>query len=242
MKAILLGAGRGRRLGPHTEECPKSLVPFGGKRLGDFALDAMTKAGLDDAAIVYVGGWQVDRVRAAYPALTYVVNAQWAETNILASLFCAESHMHGGFVSTYTDIVYPVDVVARLMAAPGDVALAVDTDWRARYRERTEHPETDGEKVRCAGGRVTEISRTIPAGDAHGEFIGVARFTPEGARLLREHHAKAALGQTSYFIVLLQRMIEAGIEITHVDLPGGYWEIDTEQDYALAQRDWAARD
>ena len=239
MKAILLGAGRGRRLGPHTEDCPKSLVPFGGRRLGDFALEAMARAGIDE--VVYVGGWQVEHVRAAYPSLTYVVNEKWAETNILASLFCAEAHMSDGFVSTYTDIVYPPDVVARLRAAPGEIALAIDTEWRPRYRERTQHPETDGEKVRCAGGRVVEISRTIDPPAAHGEFIGVARFTAEGAAQLREHHAKAGLGPNAYFIVLLQKMIEAGVEITHVDLPGGYWEIDTEQDYALAQRDWARR-
>ena len=237
MKAILLGAGRGRRLGPHTEDCPKSLVPFGGKRLGDFALDAMARAGIED--VVYVGGWQVERVRAVYPSLTYVVNERWAETNILASLFCAREHMADGFVSTYTDIVYPADVVLRLRDAPGAIALAIDTAWRARYRERTLHPETDGEKVRCSGGRVVQIARNIDPAAAHGEFIGVARFTAEGARLLCEHHAKAALGPDAYFIVLLQKMIEAGVEMTHVDLPGGYWEVDTEEDYALAQRDWA---
>jgi choline kinase len=239
VKAILLGAGRGKRLGPHTLDGPKSLVPFGGQRLGDFALEAMAHAGIRD--IVYVGGWQVERVRAEYPRLHYVVNERWAETNILASLFCAKEHMEDGFVSTYTDIVYPVDVVKRLCDAPGDICLAIDTDWRARYRERTEHPETDGEKVRAAGGRILEISRTIDPAAAYGEFIGVARFTKEGARALVQHHATAELGPNAYFIVLLERMLQAGVPMTHVDIPGGYWEIDTEEDYRLAERDWARR-
>jgi choline kinase len=237
VKAILLGAGRGKRLGPHTLDCPKSLVPFGGRRLGDFALEAMAHAGIRD--VIYVGGWQVERVRAQYPNLHYVVNERWAETNILASLFCAKEHMRDGFVSTYTDIVYPVDVVQRLRDAPGDICLAIDTDWRARYRERSQHPETDGEKVRASGGRILEISRTIDPAEAHGEFIGVARFTKEGARVLIEHHAAAQLGPNAYFIVLLERMLQAGVPMTHVDIPGGYWEIDTEEDYRLAERDWA---
>jgi choline kinase len=171
--------------------------------------------------------------------LHYVVNERWAETNILASLFCAKEHMRDGFVSTYTDIVYPVDVVQRLRDAPGDICLAIDTDWRARYRERSQHPETDGEKVRASGGRILEISRTIDPAEAHGEFIGVARFTKEGARVLIEHHAAAQLGPNAYFIVLLERMLQAGVPMTHVDIPGGYWEIDTEEDYRLAERDWA---
>lgn len=239
MKAILLGAGRGKRLGPHTLDGPKSLVPFGGRRLGDFALEAMAQAGIKD--IVYVGGWQVEHVREQYPNLHYVLNERWAETNILASLFCAQEHMQDGFVSTYTDIVYPVDVVERLRDAPGDICLAIDTDWRARYRERTQHPETDGEKVRASGGRILEISRTIDPAAAHGEFIGVARFTKEGARALVQHHAAAGLGPNAYFIVLLERMLRAGVPMTHVDIPGGYWEIDTEEDYRLAQRDWTKR-
>jgi choline kinase len=236
MKAILLGAGRGRRLGPHTVDCPKSLVPFAGRRLGDFALEAMAQAGIRD--VVYVGGWQVEHVREQYPSLEYVVNERWAETNILASLFCAKEHMQDGFVSTYTDIVYPVDVVKRLREAPGDICIAIDTEWRARYRERTQHPETDGEKVRASEGLILEISRTIDPAEAHGEFIGVARFTREGARALVAHHAAAELGPKAYFIELLEHMIRAGVPMTHVDVSGGYWEIDTEEDYRLAQRDW----
>ena len=150
--------------------------------------------------------------------------------------------MEDGFVTTYTDIVYPVDVVKRLRDAPGDICLAIDTDWRARYRERTQHPETDGEKVRASGGRILEISRTIDPAEAHGEFIGVARFTKEGARALIEHHAAVELGPKAYFIVLLEHMLRAGVPMTHVDLPGGYWEIDTEEDYRLAQRDWAKQE
>jgi choline kinase len=237
VKAILLGAGRGKRLGPHTLDGPKSLVPFGGRRLGDFALEAMAHAGIRE--VVYVGGWQVERVRAQYPDLSYVVNERWAETNILASLFCAKDHMNDGFVSTYTDIVYPVDVVQRLRDTPGDICLAIDTAWRARYRERTLHPETDGEKVRASSGSIREISRTIDPADAHGEFIGVARFTKEGARALVAHHATAELGPKAYFIEILERMLRAGVPMTHVDISGGYWEIDTEEDYRLAQRDWA---
>jgi choline kinase len=236
VKAILLGAGRGRRLGPHTVDCPKSLVPFAGRRLGDFALEAMARAGIRD--VIYVGGWHVEHVRAQYPNLDYVVNERWAETNILASLFCAKDHMDDGFVSTYTDIVYPVDVVQRLRDAPGDICLAIDTEWRARYRERTQHPETDGEKVRASGGHILEISRTIDPAAAHGEFIGVARFSKEGARALIAHHADAELGPKAYFIELLERMVRAGVPMTHVDISGGYWEIDTEEDYRLAQRDW----
>jgi hypothetical protein len=33
-------------------------------------------------------------------------------------------------------------------------------------------------------------------------------------------------------------MIENGVAIAHVDAPGGYMEIDTQQDFELAQKFW----
>ena len=33
-------------------------------------------------------------------------------------------------------------------------------------------------------------------------------------------------------------MIESGVTMAHVDTPGGYMEIDTQQDYDLARRTW----
>ena len=36
-------------------------------------------------------------------------------------------------------------------------------------------------------------------------------------------------------------MLEAGVEMEAVETHGGYFEIDTTQDYLLAQQGWSAR-
>jgi hypothetical protein len=33
-------------------------------------------------------------------------------------------------------------------------------------------------------------------------------------------------------------MIEQGVEMAHVDTPGGYIEVDTQQDFEYARRVW----
>jgi hypothetical protein len=33
-------------------------------------------------------------------------------------------------------------------------------------------------------------------------------------------------------------MIESGVAMAHVDTPGSYMEIDTQEDFELAQRFW----
>jgi choline kinase len=251
MKAIIIGAGRGRRLMPLTEDQPKCFAPVRGRRILDWIVEALAGGGFAPRDVVFVGGYQIDAVRRAYPEFTFVENVDWERNNILASLFCAESHMDDGFVCTYADIVYRPDPVRRLADSAADMTLIVDTDFRRRYRRRSMHPETDAEKVRAEGDRVLEVSRHIPAEQAAGEYIGVARFTPGGAALLREHYHRvlarydmdapfqgAASLRLAYLIHLFQDMLEHGAEMRRVDTHGDYHEIDTTEDYQIVQEEW----
>ena len=250
MRGIIIGAGRGRRLMPLTEDVPKCYAPVGGRRILDWCLDALGAAGLDE--IVFVGGYRMDRIQADYPSLRFRHNAAWEQNNILGSLLCAEPDMDDGFVSSYADILYTKAAVRDLVASPADIALLVDTDWRERYRPRTQHPESDGEKARVRDGRVVEVDRKIPPDEAPAEFTGVAKFSAAGARLLVEHYARARRGHDggpfrgapvfarAYLIDLLQDMLEAGVEMAAVPTHGRYFEIDTTEDWELAQRGWLA--
>ena len=51
MKAMILAAGRGRRLGELTADKPKPLVEFRGKRIIDYALESISEAGINDCVI-----------------------------------------------------------------------------------------------------------------------------------------------------------------------------------------------
>lgn len=238
IRPILIGAGRGRRLGPNTDAIPKTLVPVMGRPMLEWILDALKEAGFAKKDVVFVCGYKADVLRARYPEFTYVENRHWESNNILASLFCAREHMTDGFVSSYTDIVYRGEIVSKLMKADGDRVLACDTHWRKRYTNRSQHPETDGEKMRAENGRVIEVHRAIDSDRAHGEFIGVAKFTPQGARELIEAHDREKLHAKAYMIELFERMIANGSHFGHVDTPGGYMEIDTEEDLAAAEGWW----
>lgn len=238
MRAILIGAGRGKRLGPNTDAIPKSLVPVMGRPMLDWIFEALAHAGFSKKDIVFVCGYKADVLRARHPELAFVENRSWESNNILASLFCAREFMSDGFVCSYTDIVYRGETVRELVSHAGDHVLACDTQWRRRYVDRSHHPESDGEKMRAERGRVTEISRTIPSEAAYGEYIGVAKFTKEGAHNLIAAHDEAKLPERSYLIPLFQRMIEAGADFRHVDTPGGYMEIDTTEDLACAEKWW----
>lgn len=235
---------------PLTEDVPKCFAEIGGRKILDWALEAFTQGGV--GRLAFIGGYQIDLVRAHYPQLTFFHNETWASNNILMSLFHAEPIMEDGFVCSYADILYRPSIVRRLMDSPADITLAVDTQWRDRYTARTLHPESDAEKVVLDADRLVSIRRDIPSDEAHGEYIGVARFSPDGARQLREHFLRAktryATGpfrssaslQKAYLIELFQEMLDHGVSIQVVPTAGDYMEIDTTEDYYLAQETWRA--
>jgi choline kinase len=248
MQAIIIGAGRGQRLMPTTADTPKCFAEVAGRRVLDWTLDAFRQNGIE--RISFVGGYQIDKVRQAYPQLAFRHNDDWANNNILASLFFAEDLMDGPFLCAYSDILFTPEVIAKALANQDDMALVVDTCWRQRYTERTEHPPDDAEKVLIDGDTVTRVSRDVDTEAAHGEYIGVAKFSAAGAARLRDHYRRcreryrgrpfhqAKTFEKAYLIQLFQDMIDAGARFAHVDTPGGYIEIDTQQDFDYARRHW----
>ena len=250
MKAVIIGAGRGQRLMPTTAATPKCFAEVQGVRILDQILRALRKNGITD--ICFIGGYRIDTVRAAYPELEFRHNSEWATNNILASLLYAEDLMDEPFICCYSDILFTGDIVSRLLSSDADLSLVIDTDWLKRYEHRTEHPPDDAEKVTVANGRITRIHRSIDTPDAYGEYIGVAKFSSPGATAFRRHYHRcreshagrpfreAVSFEKAYLIHLFQEMIEAGEVLTAVDTAGGYMEIDTQQDFDLAQKHWRA--
>jgi choline kinase len=253
MKAIIVAAGRGRRLGSETDEIPKCMVKVGGRAILHWQLDALAAAGVDE--VVIVRGYLGDRIAgpATGPAVRFVDNPEWAENNILTSLFYAEAEMRGGFLFSYSDIVFSHEHARRVAAGDAPISLIVDRRWRDAYEGRTLHPVSEAELARVenqAGAPVvTRVGkRQVTAEDAAGEFSGLARFAPAGAAALREVWAEArALGldapfgaaamlRQAYLTDGLNAVAARGVALGAVLVDGGWREIDTEQDLASAEK------
>jgi choline kinase len=253
MRAVIIGAGRGRRLEHQTEEMPKTLVEVMGRPILEWILEAVAAGGLPAREAVFISGYAEAVLRERYPDFTYVRNQDWEHNNILLSLLHARAYLTEGFVSTYSDIIYEGAVVKALVKSPHDIVLGCDTAWRRRYERRSHHPESDAEKLRAVGDRVLEVGRRIPSEAAEGEFIGVMKLSQAGAtsflsafdaararfegRVFREGRSF----EKAYLIDLLQHMLEAGTPMHRVDTDGGYLEIDTLEDLRHAPNWWKGR-
>lgn len=245
MKAIIVAAGPGSRLAPFTDDRPKCLLDVGGRTILERAVAALKENGIERIAVVR--GYRKELI--AFPGLTCYDNDDFNRTNLLRSLFCAESEMDGDFIVSYSDIVYGGETVSRLLETPGDIVLVVDVDWRTRYAGRDQHPVAEAELVRVENGRVVQIGKGVVApGEAHGEFIGLAKFSRGGAGAMKAAYHEAARGRSdapfqrsasfemAYLNDILQELIDNGQAVKTVDIRGGWIEIDTPQDLAEARR------
>lgn len=248
MTLIILAAGEGSRLRPFTDDRPKCLVPVGDHPILEWQLAAARAAGVD--AIVVVRGYRSDRIQ--YDGVAYVENPRYAVTNMVETLWCAESFFDGGFIMAYGDIIYEPDVLRMLMRAPGPTAAVVDRAWQSYWEQRVDDVLSDAESLEVSDdGRILGIGqRARSIADIQAQYIGLVKFDVTGVADLRSAYAAAQAeaadgrhpfrGQRPferlYMTDLLQGMIDRGAVVRETPIAGHWLEIDTPRDREVAER------
>jgi choline kinase len=243
MRAIILAAGQGTRLSPFTDDRPKCLVELAGKPLLNRQLAVLAAEGIDD--IVLVGGYRADQL-AGRPH-TLVVNQEFASTNMVYSLFCAQGALDGSddVLIAYSDIVYEARVLRALLAAAGDIAVAVNTDWHALWQARMDDPLSDAESlVMAPNGRLLEIGQKATGYDQiEGQYMGLIKVAAAQAPRLAQvyddmaglpRYAGAAHGNM-YLTDFLQRLCDLNWPVHGVKIGGGWLEVDSVEDLTVYQ-------
>ena len=236
MKAIILAAGEGTRLRPYTLERPKCLVEIDGRSLLDRQLDVLFSENIKP--IILIGGYRAEMLKR--PGIEIRLNPNYAETNMIWTLFCAKTELEGDVIVSYGDIVYSRDVLNALLKSVADIAVAIDIDWESYWRARNGDPMKDAETLKLSpDGRILEIGQEPKTLDEiEGQYMGLMKFSAKGVNILRTvfHDAKNSgyLGgkqvEKAYMTDLLQQIIDVGFRVDSVPLHGGWVEVDTVED------------
>jgi L-glutamine-phosphate cytidylyltransferase len=234
MRAVILAAGRGSRMGPLGEGRPKCLVELAKMPLLRRQIAALHGGGVSSIGIVrgYLG--KMIDVQDA----TYFENPRWAETNMVMSLTAAAQWLRSdSSIVSYADIFYGRDVVRELSAAAGDLVVAYDRNWRSLWTRRFDDPLSDAETFQIdQRGMLTDIGRrTTEIEQIQGQYMGLLKFTPQAWRAVEallatvDEKRRERMDMTT----LLRALLETGFSIATVPITGQWGEIDSSRDLEL---------
>lgn len=229
MKAIILAAGKGKRLDRIRGNDPKCLLDIGGTSLIERQISALNMAGIDD--VVAVVGFGKEHVQARCGRqIRYVENEIHEQTNSLYSLWLAREMLRDGFVVLNADVLFHTQILEDLITSRHENALLISYDSLA--------PLGDEEmKVKVRKGVVVEISKQMNPAEADGENVGIVKFGPSGAALLIEQmDALVEGGNLKEWAPRAFGAFAATQPLHAIGTRGFPWiEIDFPEDYANAQ-------
>ncbi len=240
MRAILLAAGRGIRLGPLGLERPKCLLTFGGKSLLRRHVDCLRSLGVDE--IVLAVGYRESDVRAELDAVAStlrtkaVTNPRFERGSVVSLWSVREALRAGGDVLLMdADVLYDAEVLARLVARPGNVFL-MDRKFDDTGQEAV--------KLCLRRGLAVEFRKRLAADldyDLAGESVGFFRFSEPVARALAarcDAYVEADRLDEPYEEAIRDLLLAAPEQFRWEDITGLPWlEIDFADDVRRAEHE-----
>ena len=234
MKAIILSAGQGSRLGHLVDDRPKCLIEFNGRSLLDRQLDTLDANGVREAVVVT--GFHDELVneaierRSGGPSVRTIFNPFYKVADNTGSLFIAREELAGDCLVWNGDTLVSRQLM-RKVVANRRAGICVTIDRKDSY------DEDDMKVVAGEDGRLRAIGKRIAEG-VNAESIGLLAFRSGGAELFREAIEQAmrtSEGTTIWYLRVIHHLAQNG-EIWTLDIEGEEWgEVDFPADVDAAR-------
>ncbi len=243
MHAIILSAGQGKRLMPHTRDLPKCLLPVQADRpVLEVQLRALREAGIEQARVMV--GFQAEKVEAFLATrpvpeveVQTLFNPFFDSTDNLVTAWLARPEMKGEFLLMNGDTVFEPDVLRGLLARPA-APITLVVNGKPLY-------DADDMKVSIGvDGRIRAVSKTLCEGSVNGESIGLMRFCGEGIEAFRsglDHAVRTQRGLRAYYLSVIDEL-SAKIDVETSMMTGLWWgELDSPEDLRKLRAELAER-
>lgn len=239
MIGLVLGAGRGSRLGALTAEIPKPLIPLDdGRTILDVSLSNFAELGISE--VVVVAGHLITRLIDEAPrleqmhgvGLTIIANPYFVLRNNCFSLLCARQWFGDDVLLVNGDTLHHVEIDRLLLDDGSDSAIVLAVQRERKMGDEEMKVAVDGM------GLVTGLSKGIDPTAAYGEYIGVALLRrAAGAGLAASLCEVVERTPNLYYEDGFAHFARNGGAVTTVDIGDLPWqEVDTEADLEAARR------
>ena len=251
MKAIILAAGVGSRLGDIIKTTPKCLIKIGSKVIAEYQIEALTSNNITDISIVI--GYQAENVKNALKnkKIKLYLNKDFDNTGMLESLFCAKEELNDDVIMLYGDIVFKEDLIRKLIQDKNDFCLVVDRGKEISHEAEQAFEQYHGQKIEKGSTKVNivndvikKISKSMPEEEASAEYIGISKFSKRAVEIIhkriKELIGTGEINQYPSPSHLFKWLIANGHEIHAVYTDGIlYEEIDYADDLESAKKKFA---
>jgi len=240
MKAIILAAGRGSRMGEKTKNLPKCLTTLKGKTLLERQLDALTTAGIEEIAVIT--GYKSEEITKRFGDLKYFHNENWENTNMVATLLKADEWLKSdACIISYSDIVYTKKAVELLKNSAEDIAITYYTEFLKLWQRRFKNPLEDLETFKIdENSYLTEIgARAKSLDEIEGQYMGLLKFSPNGYEKIRSSMGEDMPKPVERIDMtgLLSYLLAKNIKIKAVSYNELWLEADNERDLEIYESD-----
>ncbi len=233
MKAVILAAGVGSRLGHYTAEIPKCMLRVGEKTIIEHSIEVLSSFGIK--SFVIVTGHKGRKLRKFLETrfdldFSFVHNHVYRETNNIYSLYLGIKDLSEDLYLLNSDVFFHPDIFKALHFSGENFTLVVD-DRKILGEEEM--------KVVTENTRVVRISKKIPPEEASGEYIGLAKIPKIKLEKLKDRCEKVMeeIGASVFYEEAIQRMIDLGDEVLYVSTKGLPWvEVDFPHEITFARR------
>jgi len=229
MKAIILSAGQGSRLGHLVDDRPKCLIDFNGRSLLDRQLDTLEANGVHEAVVVT--GFHDELVsqaiakRSGGPNVRTVFNPFYKVADNTGSLYMAREELAGDCLVWNGDTLVSTALMAKVVANDRS-GICVTIDRKQAYDE-------DDMKVVEEDGRLRAIGKRLDLARVNAESIGLLAFRAGGAEQFREAIEGAMRtpeGTTIWYLRVINHIAQSA-DVWTLDIDGEEWgEVDFPPD------------
>lgn len=234
MKAVILSAGQGSRLGHLTDDRPKCLIDFGGRTLLDRQLDTLESNGVTEAVVVT--GFRDELVESALasrtggPRVRTVYNPFYKVADNLGSLYMARDELAGDCLVWNGDTLVSNGLMRRVLDNRTS-GICVTIDRKDSY-------DADDMKVVEEGGLLKAIGKRLSRG-VNAESIGLLAFRDGGAEQFRraiDEDIRTSEGTTIWYLRVIHHIAQSA-PVSVFDIHGEEWgEVDFPEDVERARR------
>jgi len=233
MKAIILSAGQGSRLGHMVDDRPKCLIDFNGRTLLDRQLDTLEANGVREAVVVT--GFHDELVQGAIaarnggPAVRTIFNPFYKVADNTGSLYMAREELSGDCLVWNGDTLGSNALMSRVVGNERS-GISVTIDRKESYDE-------DDMKVVEEKGRLKAIGKRLKEG-VNAESIGLLAFRSGGAERFRdaiERAMRTPEGTTIWYLRVINHIAQTD-DVWTLDIAGEEWgEVDFPPDVERAR-------